>query len=101
VEPAAPPGPPGDGPILAADMADALARGIVLLGGEGPASDAGRVGLDHADPAVDVARGYARSGRDSRRAAVGTGHVGIAAMIDVQQRPLRPLEHQPLATRQG
>src|SRR5208337_4738480 len=42
VEPAAPPGPPGDGPILAADLADALARRIVLLGGEGPASDAGR-----------------------------------------------------------
>src|SRR5271165_7534900 len=63
VEPAAPPRAPGDGPILAADPADSLAGSIVLLGGEGPASDAGRVGLDHADPAVDVARGHARSGR--------------------------------------
>ncbi len=101
VEPAATARPAGHRSVLLADAPDSLADRVVLLGRKRPAADAGRVGLDHADPAIDVPGRHARPRRDSGRAAVGAGHIRITAMIDVQQRALGPLEEQPPALRRA
>src|SRR5262249_62390112 len=95
IDPPAGAGPAGHGPILLAPPPDPLAGLIVLLGRERPATDSGRIGLDDADPAVDPAGRHAGPRRDARRAAVGAGHVGIAAVGDVQEGTLGPLGEEP------
>src|SRR6185312_1587239 len=59
VEPAAAPGPAGDGAELVAAMAQDLARGVRQLAGEGAAADARGVGLEQAHGAVDSRRRHA------------------------------------------
>src|SRR5262249_17016196 len=55
----------------------------------------GRVRLHHANPALDVPRRHARTGRNPRRAAVRAGHIRIATVIDIEQGALRPFKHEP------
>ncbi len=54
IEPAATTRTPGNGPVFVAPVADVLAGGVVLLGGERAAADPGGVGLDNADYLGDV-----------------------------------------------
>src|SRR5437763_3928416 len=71
IEPAAATRPAGDGAILAAYLADALADAawpVVELGGEGPAAHARAVRLDHADDPIEPPRGHAGAAPDA-----GTG----------------------------
>ena len=97
VEPAAAAGTAGDGAELVALLADLVARGVVLLGRERAAADAGRVGLDDAEPAVDCAGGHAGAGREAAGARVGAGDVRVAAVVDVEQRALGAFEEEAAA----
>ena len=70
VEPAATPRTPGDGPVFVAAVANVLAGGVILFGGEGAAADAGSIRLDNADYLGDVSAGHARPGRHAHARTV-------------------------------
>ena len=97
VEPAAAPRPAGGRAVFVAARPDRLGDRARHLGGERPGADARRVGLAHADDAVDLrgrhtrARGRAAGGRRGRR------DVRIGSVVDVQHRRLRAIEHHAVA----
>ena len=68
--------------------------------GNGPEPDAGHVGLGDADHVGDVARAEPGSRERTAGHRVGGGHERIGAVIEVQQRPLRPLQQDRLAALQ-
>src|SRR5690606_21101426 len=68
---------PGGDADLAAYALQRLAVGVEELGGEGTGADAGRVGLDHADHAVDPSGADAGAHADATGDRVGRGDEGI------------------------
>src|SRR5690606_3416745 len=85
------------GAIFLAAVADALADLVVQLRRERAAADAGGVGLGDAQHVVDRVRADAGAGQRAAGGGVGGRDVGIGAVVDVQQRPLRTLEQHALA----
>ena len=77
------------------------ADGVVLLRGQRPAADAGRVGLHHADHAVDPAARHAGAARHAHARRVAAGHEREGAVVDVEERTLGTLEQHPLALLDG
>ena len=80
-----------------APLAQAGADLVVQLGGEGALAHPGGVGLDDAE---DVAAGLGPDAGPRRHLAgdgVGARHVGIGAVVDVQQGGLGALEEHPAA----
>ena len=69
--------------------------------GNGPEPDAGRVGLGDPDHPVDVAGADAGPGAGSAGDRVRRGHVGIRAVVEVEEGGLRALEEDVLAGLQG
>ena len=70
---------------------------FVQLGRKRPLADPGGVGLADAQDIANAARAHAGSGRRLRRHRVGGRHIGIGAMVDIEQRALRALEQDALA----
>ena len=81
-------------------FAHAAVLGEALLGGERAAADARYVRLLDTEHAVDVHRAHARARRRAARAARRGGHIGIRAVIDVEQGALRALEQHRLTLAQ-
>ena len=81
-------------------FAHAAVLGEALLGRERAAADARHVRLLDTEHAVDVHRAHARARRRAARAARRGGHIGVGAVIDVEQRALRALEQHRLALAQ-
>src|SRR5207302_10580670 len=96
VEPADAPRPPGGRAVLVAALADAVRQVVEELGGEEAGADARGVGLDDADDDLDGAR--ADAGADAGAAGDGMrrGDERIGTVIEVEHRPLRALEDDPL-----
>src|SRR5690606_34692630 len=88
---------PGGDADLAAYALQRLAVGVEELGGEGTGADAGRVGLDHADHAVDPGGADAGAHADATGDRVGRGDEGIGPVVDVEHRGLGALEEDGLA----
>ena len=65
--------------------------------GNGPAPDAGDVGLRDADHLVDPRRPDPDARRGGARDRVRRGDERIRAVVEVEQRPLRAFEEDPLA----
>ncbi|MNQ94853.1 hypothetical protein D3C85_1103910 [compost metagenome] len=78
-----------------------LADLVVQLTGEGPLADAGRIGLHDAQHIADAARPDARARRRLTGHGVGRRHIGIGAVVHVQEGALRPLEQHALAVLLG
>src|SRR5205823_2852763 len=100
VEPADAARPAGDGAVLAADPADALADAVGAVGQFGrerAAADAGRIRLEHADDAGQVAGGEAGPAPDAGRGAVRAGDERVTAVVHVEQAALGGLKDDPLA----
>ena len=97
VEPAAAALAARDGAELAAELAHPVLVGPFDLGRERPLADAGHVRLRDADDRVDPRR--ADSDPDGSAAGDGgrRGDERIRAVVDVEQRPVRPLEQDALA----
>ena len=74
--------------------------GETLLSGERAAADARHVRLLDTEHAVDVHRAHARARRRAARAARRGSHIGVGAVVDVEQRALRALEQHRLALAQ-
>src|SRR5690554_267470 len=95
VEPADPPGPARGGAIFPASLADAVAGGVLQLGGKRSRTDAGRVSLHDAEHGTDPLRTYAGAdggtGRNGRRRS----DVRVGAVIDVEQGALGAFEDDP------
>ena len=72
---------------------------VEQLGGKRPGADAGGVGLDDAQHVIEVARADAAAAGRAAGRGVGRGHVGIGAVIDIEQRALGALEHDVPAFR--
>jgi len=99
VKPAAAAGPAGGGAELGAALAQAVADGVVELGGEGAAPDAGDVGLQNTDHwAQQLRRNAAGGGRGCRQAVRG-GDEGVGAPPAVEENALGALEEDRLAGR--
>ena len=92
VDPAGAPRPAGGGADLAAALAQLLAHLVVELGREGAGADPGRVGLGDAPDLVEVAGPDARADRRRAGDRVRRGDEGIGAVVEVEHRPLGPLE---------
>ena len=71
--------------------------GIVKLRRERPFTHTRGVRLDHADHAVDVARGKSAADARTTGGRVGRRHERIRAEVDVEHRALRPFEEDGLA----
>jgi len=97
VEPAAAPLAPGDCAEFRAGLADPFADFIVQFRREGPIADPRRVGLGNAEHEADVARATARTRGRLSRHCVGRGDIRIGAVIDIEQRALRPFEQHAAA----
>ena len=97
VVPAAAPRTAGDGAVLVAALAQAVAHLAGQLGRQRSFADARRVRLDHAEHASDRARRNAEAGADAADRRVRRGDVRIGAVIDVEQRALRAFEQDRLA----
>ena len=69
--------------------------------GNGPEPTRVRVGLGDPDHPVDVAGADARAGARSAGDRVRRGHVGIGAVVEVEEGGLRALEQDVLAGLQG
>src|SRR5262249_58278580 len=101
VEPAGAAWPAGHRAVFAPHLADALADAVgtvVEFGRKRSTPNPAGVRLDDTDDARHVPRRHARAAPDARGPAVRAGHVGIRAMIDVEQAPLRGLKEQVLAS---
>ena len=96
VEPARPAAAARVGAVLVAAVDERVADLVEQLGGERPGPDPGDVGLGDADHPVDVAGPDpgARAGAAGHR--VGRGHVGIGAVVEVEERGLGALEQHVL-----
>ena len=70
---------------------------VTQLTGKRPLADARGVGLDDPQHIADAARADTRAGRSLARNGVRAGHIGIGAMVHVQEGPLGPLEQHPFA----
>ena len=99
VEPAAAALAPGHGAELAPPLAQPLAGRVGQLRRERPLAHPRGVGLDDAEHEVDRPRPHAGAGRRHARQRVRRGHVRIGAEVDVEQRPLRPLEQDAAGPR--
>ena len=67
------------------------------LGGERPGADACRVGLAHADDAVDPRGRHARAGRSAAGGRRGRGDIGVRPVVDVEHRRLGAFEEHAVA----
>ena len=81
-------------------FAHAAVLGEALLGRERAAANTRHVGLFDAEHTVDVHWTHARARRRATRAARRGSHIGIGAVVDVEQRALRALEQHRLALAQ-
>ena len=70
---------------------------IVELRRERTFADACRVRLDHADHAVDIARGETGADAGAAGRGIGRGHKGIRAEVDVEHRALGALKKDGLS----
>ena len=77
--------------------AQPLAILVVQLRRERALPHARRIGLHDPQHEINRARAHAGPGGGHARERVGGSHVGIGAEIDVEERPLRPLEEDALA----
>ena len=96
VVPAAAARPAGRRAVLLAALAQPIAQLAGQLGRQRPFADARRVGLGHAEHAVDRARRHAEAGADAADRGVRRGDERIGAVIDVEQRALRAFEQHRL-----
>ena len=89
------------GAVLAAAIAKVVREAALQLSGEGPLTDAGGVGLGNSDDAVDQgwANPSANAGTTSHR--VGGRHIGIGAVIEIQQGALGPFKQDVFASPRG
>ena len=101
VEPADPPGSTGHGAEFVAALRDPLPDAVEQLGRIGPRADARRIRLHHADDLVDLERPDASTGARPARDRVRGRDVWITPVIEVEQRALRALEQDMLATCEG
>ena len=76
--------------------AETLARLIKELGGEGPRTDAGAIGLEDAVDLTDMLGRYAQTSAAACADGVARGDEGIGAEVDVQQRALGSLRQDAL-----
>ena len=97
VEPPAAARPAGGDPDLAADLAQPLAHRVEQLGRERAGADAGGVRLEDPDHPGDPGGADARADRGAACRRVRAGHVGVGAVVDVEQRALAALEQDRLA----
>src|SRR5690606_25945317 len=96
VDPAAAARAAGGGAVFLAAVAQALADFVVEFGRERAAADAGGVGLADAQHVVDRIRADAGAGERAADGGVGTGDVGIGAVVDVEQGALGAFEQHLL-----
>ncbi len=66
---------------------------IEQLGRERTGTHARGVCLGDTENVIQIQRTEARTGGSAAGSGAGAGNVGIGAMVDVQQRALRALEH--------
>ncbi len=78
-------------------LAELLADRVGELGGERSLAHPRGVGLGDAEHVIERAGPDARAGRRLRRHRVRRGDEGIGAVVDVEQRALRPFEQDALA----
>src|SRR5450755_854710 len=97
VEPATTARAAGIGAELAAALANLPAGLVVLLGWERPLPDPRGVGLANAQDIANRARAHPGSRSRLGRHSVGRRHIGIGAVIDIEQGTLRTLEQDALA----
>jgi hypothetical protein len=101
VEPAAAAEPSGDDALLLADGREVVADGARCvdrqLGGKRAAADARRVGLGDAEHVAEHLRPDARARGGIAGDAIAGRDERVRAVVDVQQRPLRAFEEDPLA----
>ena len=90
-------GAPGGGAELAAGLAQLLAELVVELGRERAGADAGGVGLGDPPDVVERAGPNAGARAGGPGHGVRRGHERIGAVVDVEQRALRALEHHQAA----
>ena len=97
VEPATAPASAGGGAVFSAAVAKVVIETALQFGRKGTLAHPGGVGLRHADHPVD--QGGAHTGTDAGppRHRVGGGHVGVGAMVEIEQGALGPLKEDVLA----
>ncbi len=102
IQPAAATRAPGGGTKFVALARHVRADGIVEfiavveLGGKRPGADARGIGLGDAEDVVEVAGTHAGAGAGAAGGGVRGGHVGVGAVVDIQQGALGALEHDLL-----
>jgi hypothetical protein len=92
IEPTATPGPSGDRSELIAPLGQMAAHLVLQLGWEWARTNPRGIGLGESEYIVNLARANAGTRTHGTGHAVATGHVGIGAVIDVEQRALGALE---------
>ena len=97
VEPAAAAWPAGHCAELMAALAEKPADLIDLLGGEGPLTHAGGIGLGDAEHMGHRTRTKTRTRCRLCRNRIGRGHERVSPVIDVEHRSLGALEQDPPA----
>ena len=97
IKPAAAPLAACHGAKLMPPLTQTLTIGIKQLRRERAFTHAGGIGLDDAQDEINRRRAKAHAGGGLPRDNIGGGHIGIGAKINVQQRPLRAFEQNPLA----
>ena len=100
VEPADPARAPGHGPELAPPSAIPAPISSWSSVGYGPEPDPGRVRLHDADHFVDLERTDPAAGARAAGDRARRRHVRVAPVVEVEERPLRPLEQDVFAARQ-
>src|SRR5688572_8941848 len=101
VEPSASPRTAGSRAELVAELPRSLAELAFHLGGQRSTTDTRRVRLHHAKHGIDGRRRDAGTDRGAPGGRVARCDVRIGAVIDVEQRSLRPLEQHRSAALHG
>src|SRR5690554_3785057 len=95
VEPAAAARAARDGAEFLAHFGQARTDVVVQFGGEWPRADTGGVSLCDAQNVIEHLRAHPCPGRRRTSHAIAAGDERVRAMVDVEQRALRPFEQQP------
>ena len=98
VEPPCPAAASGDRAELLADVDERVAIDVEQLGRERSGTDTGGVGLGDPDDPIDVARPETRADAGTAGGRVRRGHVGVGAVVEVEERGLGTFE-QHVSTR--
>ena len=97
VEPAAAPASAGGGAVFAAAVTEVVVEAALQFGGKRTLAHPGGVSLRHADHPVDKGGAHAGTDAGPPRHRVGGGHVGVGAVVEIEQGALGPLKEDVLA----